>query len=317
MVQSGRIFGTPHCTTTRLFDLESKMMSKQRLYFDRVSEFDRGRRIVAYRDCGFSFREIGSRVGRNQTTVMRICDSWMQEEWNEIVFTDESQFCLQHHDGRIRVWKNRGERMLNSCVMHRHIGPASGIMVWGGIGYHSRTPLVRIAGTLNSQRYIFESCIVCGLIDPTVDRNLSCRCDRFFVLEDFVIFQWPLTFRAGSTVRNTITKQKVEIGNTKDVVYRIPCKSCNVSYIGETGRFLGTRLQEHKSSWKYAKERFAMVEHGLRSGHQPDWENTSTIYRGIQNSHHRKFLEAIASMKDPASVNRYEEIPEPYLSLLT
>ncbi|PRD26466.1 UNVERIFIED_CONTAM: Transposable element Tcb1 transposase [Trichonephila clavipes] len=29
-------------------------------------------------------------------------------------------------------------------------------MVWGGIGYHSRTPLVRIAGTLNSQYYISE-----------------------------------------------------------------------------------------------------------------------------------------------------------------
>ncbi|GFU99149.1 transposable element Tcb1 transposase [Trichonephila clavipes] len=31
------------------------------------------------RDCGLSFREIGSRVGRNQTTVMRIYDHWMQE----------------------------------------------------------------------------------------------------------------------------------------------------------------------------------------------------------------------------------------------
>ncbi|GFU14966.1 transposable element Tcb1 transposase [Trichonephila clavipes] len=31
--------------------------------------------------------------------------------------------------------------MLNSCVMQRHTGPAPGIMVWGGIGYHSRTPL--------------------------------------------------------------------------------------------------------------------------------------------------------------------------------
>ncbi|GFT38953.1 transposable element Tcb1 transposase [Trichonephila clavipes] len=46
--------------------------------------------------------------------------------------------------------------MLNSCIMHRHTGLAQGIMVWGGIGYHSRTPLVRIAGTLNSQRYISE-----------------------------------------------------------------------------------------------------------------------------------------------------------------
>ncbi|GFU77543.1 transposable element Tcb1 transposase [Trichonephila clavipes] len=40
--------------------------------------------------------------------------------------------------------------------MHRHTGSASGIMVWCGIGYHFRTPLERIAGTLNIQRYISE-----------------------------------------------------------------------------------------------------------------------------------------------------------------
>ncbi|GFY11558.1 transposable element Tcb1 transposase [Trichonephila clavipes] len=51
---------------------------KQRSAFDQVSEFDRGR-IMAYRDCGLSFREIGSRVGRNQATVMQTCDRWMQE----------------------------------------------------------------------------------------------------------------------------------------------------------------------------------------------------------------------------------------------
>ncbi|GFS84675.1 transposable element Tcb1 transposase [Trichonephila clavipes] len=46
---------------------------KQRSTFDQVSEFDRGR-IVAYRDCALSFRKIGRRVGRNQTTVMWIFD---------------------------------------------------------------------------------------------------------------------------------------------------------------------------------------------------------------------------------------------------
>ncbi|GFV27735.1 transposable element Tc1 transposase [Trichonephila clavipes] len=80
----------------------------------------------------------------------------MWAEWNEVVFTDESLICLQHHDGRIQVWRHRGERMLRSFVMHRHTGSAPGIMVWGGIGYHSRTPLVHIAGILNSQRYISE-----------------------------------------------------------------------------------------------------------------------------------------------------------------
>ncbi|GFU97535.1 transposable element Tcb1 transposase [Trichonephila clavipes] len=51
---------------------------KQRSAFDQVSEFNGGR-IVAYRDCGLSFRKIGSHVGRNRTTVMRIWDRWMQE----------------------------------------------------------------------------------------------------------------------------------------------------------------------------------------------------------------------------------------------
>ncbi|GFW15000.1 hypothetical protein TNCV_982921 [Trichonephila clavipes] len=34
--------------------------------------------------------------------------------------------------------------MLSCCVKHRHIDPAPGIMVWGGIGFNCRTPLVRI-----------------------------------------------------------------------------------------------------------------------------------------------------------------------------
>ncbi|GFT84378.1 hypothetical protein TNCV_1610101 [Trichonephila clavipes] len=43
-------------------ELELMSRRKQRSAFDQVSEFDRGR-IVAYRDCGLSFREIGSRGG--------------------------------------------------------------------------------------------------------------------------------------------------------------------------------------------------------------------------------------------------------------
>ncbi|GFV82777.1 transposable element Tcb1 transposase [Trichonephila clavipes] len=100
---------------------------------------------------------LGLPLTQNHRSLRRqLCDErrmWVAE-WNEIAFTDEPRSCLQHHDGRIRNWRHRGKRMLNNCRMHRHTGPAPGIMVRGGIGYHSRTPLVRIAGTLNSQRYI-------------------------------------------------------------------------------------------------------------------------------------------------------------------
>ncbi|GFY22057.1 transposable element Tcb1 transposase [Trichonephila clavipes] len=122
---------------------------KQRSAFDQVSDFDRGR-IVAYRDCGFmSARTIRRRLlhsglsarrpllGLPLTQIhRRLRRNWCDErrmwaeQWNEVVFTDESRVCLQHHDGRIRVWRHHGERMLNTCVMHRHTGPAPGIIVW-------------------------------------------------------------------------------------------------------------------------------------------------------------------------------------------
>ncbi|GFT93813.1 transposable element Tcb1 transposase [Trichonephila clavipes] len=180
-------------------------LKKQRSALHQVSEFD-GRRIVDNRDCGLSFRKVSSGVGRNEAIVMRICDLWAQEaewsvrkssiawftldaepqtspslmvrckkrmwaaKWNEVVFTDESRICLQHHDGRIGVWRHRGERMLNICVLHRHTGPAPSIMVWGGIGYPTRTLLVLMTGSLNSQRYI---CKIELLSLPAGSPNLS------------------------------------------------------------------------------------------------------------------------------------------------
>ncbi|GFU70512.1 transposable element Tcb1 transposase [Trichonephila clavipes] len=102
---------------------------------------------------------LGLSLTQNHRCLRRqCCDErrmWAAE-WKEVVFTDKSRICLQHHDVRIRVWIHRGERMLNSYVMLRHTGSAPSIMVWGSIGYHSRSPLVSIASTLNSQHYISE-----------------------------------------------------------------------------------------------------------------------------------------------------------------
>ena len=39
-------------------------------------------------------------------------------------FSDESQFCLQYHDGHIHVWRNREEYMLTTYIEHNHTGPS-------------------------------------------------------------------------------------------------------------------------------------------------------------------------------------------------
>ncbi|GFT57218.1 transposable element Tcb1 transposase [Trichonephila clavipes] len=149
----------------------------------------------------------------------RLHHQWYDEsrmwvaEWNEIVFTDESRICQQHHDGRIRVWRHRGDRMLNSCVMDHHTGPEPGIMVWGGIGYHSFTPLVRIAGTINIQRYIsnvlepfvlpYLQGLVTAIFQQDNARLHGARIvQRFFVNHQIELLPWPARSPDLSPVEN-------------------------------------------------------------------------------------------------------------------
>ncbi|GFS90808.1 transposable element Tcb1 transposase [Trichonephila clavipes] len=211
---------------------------KQRSVFDQVSEFDRGR-IVAYQDCGLSFREIGSRVGRNQTTVMRICDRWMQEGTTDRRGRSHPPQCTTSREDRQIVRMAVTDRSLTSRTVPQHIEsvthhsvsartirrrlqqsglsarpPLLGLRLtqnrrrlrhqWcnGGIRYHSRTPLVCIAGTLNSQFYISE------VLEPVVLPYLqglataifqqdNARPDvahivqRFFVNHQIELLPWP------------------------------------------------------------------------------------------------------------------------------
>lgn len=43
----------------------------------------------------------------------------------------------------------------------------------------------------------------------------------------------------------SVIKDKLDHSRKANVVYEIPCRDCDVAYIGQTGRQLGTRLKEH------------------------------------------------------------------------
>ncbi|GFS49511.1 HTH_Tnp_Tc3_2 domain-containing protein [Trichonephila clavipes] len=53
-------------------DLVAQIFITSETIRDTPSIYEQARQSMTH-------REIGSRVGRNQTTVMRICDRWMQE----------------------------------------------------------------------------------------------------------------------------------------------------------------------------------------------------------------------------------------------
>ncbi|CAH1966711.1 unnamed protein product [Acanthoscelides obtectus] len=70
--------------------------------------------------------------------------SLWDQEWNSIVFSDESRFCLGMHDGRARVRRRHGERRNSQFFVERHVQHTVGVMVWGAIAYGSRSPLIFI-----------------------------------------------------------------------------------------------------------------------------------------------------------------------------
>jgi len=56
------------------------------------------------------------------------------------------------------------------------------------------------------------------------------------------------SMRPFKSLRNLLVhpKDKPRQEDVCECVYKIPCRNCNKTYIGETGRAFGVRLQEHR-----------------------------------------------------------------------
>lgn len=79
---------------------------------------------------------------------------WGIAEWQRCMFVDESRFTLYHSDGRILVWRERGERYREECLDVREAFGGGGVTVWGGICRNGKTDLVILIGeSMNAERY--------------------------------------------------------------------------------------------------------------------------------------------------------------------
>ena len=59
--------------------------------------------------------------------------AWDEEDWESVLFTDESKFCLDFTDGRRRVWRRKGERYHDATIEEHDRYGGGSVMVWGGI----------------------------------------------------------------------------------------------------------------------------------------------------------------------------------------
>ena len=115
-----------------------------------------------------------------------------------------------------------------------------------------------------------------------------------------------------------VQKDKNNVEECRGVVYRVDCDSCDASYVGQTGRQLGTRMKEHKANIKLDPARHSVIsEHILEFDHSFKWNNVKILdnehnfYKRLTSKiiHIKEQKNGINSQKDSESFNSvYTEI---------
>ncbi len=160
---------------------------------------------------------------------------WNLNMWRNIMFSDESRFCLRKLDGRVRVWRRRGERFADCCIDKVTAYGGGSVMIWAGISMTGKTRLVVVNGNLNAINYrddILQPVAVPFLqnIGPNaVLQDDNARPHRARVVNDFLQdegiqrMEWPanspdlnpiehLWDQLGRAVRTRVTDQTTLAG---------------------------------------------------------------------------------------------------------
>ncbi|HLX52760.1 MAG TPA: GIY-YIG nuclease family protein, partial [Aquella sp.] len=101
-------------------------------------------------------------------------------------------------------------------------------------------------------------------------------------------------FKPGMKLMSQLNAHKTKQSKDKrgGNIYQINCKDCNKYYIGETGRELKSRIQEHNRALNKNNKDYAVVEHKIVNNHAIDI-NEPIILGNYQNWYKRIWAEAI------------------------
>nr|VZI18300.1 unnamed protein product [Spirometra erinaceieuropaei] len=111
-----------------------------------------------------------------------------------------------------------------------------------------------------------------------------------------------------STIRHLVMRPKAPLpgAETTNVIYRIQCNSCEVNYIGETGKKLHTRVGEQMRAVRQTDPLSLVAEHCADSRHTFTLQHAEILGRGNDRIA-RETIEAWHT--ETTSVNRY--LPSP------
>ena len=128
-------------------------------------------------------------------------------------------------------------------------------------------------------------------------------------------------FKLETTLRKHLifANDSVPQGKQDGVVYMIPCSDCDSICIGETGRAIQEKINEHERDVRLAGiETSAVSKHTNKTGHSHDWEKHQVSRQGFSMVFTESFKEAIQIKLNLNNFNKNSgiEIPHTWMNTI-
>ncbi|GFX09605.1 transposable element Tcb1 transposase [Trichonephila clavipes] len=79
---------------------------------------------------------------------------WSMDQWERVVWSNESRFAIHHADGRVRIRRLPGEQLLPQCTVGHTQACDGSIMLWETFSWASLGPMVVVEQTMNATGYL-------------------------------------------------------------------------------------------------------------------------------------------------------------------
>ena len=123
-----------------------------------------------------------------------------------------------------------------------------------------------------------------------------------------------LAFKYSNTLRNRLVRNNSKINDKKVGVYCIPCLDCSLCYIGESGRSLPIRLEEHKRACRLGSNYSAVASHSLDVGHRIGFKQSQIVYNSRDRNTRRTVEGALISLNNTFANNKSGTKEDKYIN---
>lgn len=113
-----------------------------------------------------------------QLNFANLYKEWTEDDWKQVIWSDESKINRLGSDGIKYTWKKKGEGLLDREIIGTKKFGGGNIMVWGCMGWEGVGDMVYVEGRMDADQYV-----------DILDNGLLSSVEKFGMDVEDIIFQ--------------------------------------------------------------------------------------------------------------------------------